>query len=109
MLTIKQGKSWGREYPILDPDDGLPMVLTGWTLRGQIRASASSTDVLYEWDSATDNATVEAGLVRVFVPAATSANFSWRRAGFDIELVAPDARTVQVDSGTVVVVPEFTH
>src|SRR5688572_14463711 len=77
-LWITQGEDWDRVFPINDPITGQPINLTGWTILGQVRATAESTVVLYEWKSANNNVTVSAdGKATIQVPSATSLLWDW--------------------------------
>lgn len=111
-LYIPQGTDWQRSYPITDPTTGLPIDVSSWVLRGQIRQSTSSTAVLYDWNAAAGNVVLGNGTVVIKVPAATSAAWSWIEQGarYDLELVEPiQSRVQRLAKGSVTVTREVTH
>jgi hypothetical protein len=111
-LYIPQGTDWQRNYPITDPIAGTPVNVASWTLRGQIRRSAGSSTVLYDWNATAGNVVLGNGVVSIKVPAATSASWTWVELGatYDLELVEPVQGKVQrLAKGTVTVTREVTH
>jgi hypothetical protein len=111
-LFIPQGTDWQRNYPVNDPDTGLPINVTSWTLRGQIRQTASAVVALYDWNAAAGNVVLGNGVVSIKVPAAASAAWTWveLEARFDLELVEPVGSRVQrLAKGPVTVTREITH
>ena len=109
LLVISQGSYYERRYPILNPDTGLPLDLTGWTARGQVREAVESAAALYEWSVAESNLQLLAGELVISVPAGDSSGWTWRRGRFDIELTDPSGKPGRVDSGSIQVDPETTR
>lgn len=111
-LFIPQGTDWQRNYPVTDPDTDLPMNVSTWTLRGQIRQTPEASAVLYDWNSGAGNVVLGNGTVAIKVPAATSAAWAWIDSGawYDLELVEPVGSRVQrLAKGSVTVTREITH
>lgn len=107
-LQIEQGTTWGRSWPLTNPDTGLPMDLTGWTVHGQVRETPESATVLYEWQSP-GNAHTADGKVTITVAPAVSAAWLWSRGVYDIEATSPSGQVVRVSEGQVTVSREVTR
>jgi hypothetical protein len=106
-LDVLQGETTGWSYPVTD-DEGDPADLTGWSLIGDVRECAGSP-LLHRWAStgSEPNATVQTGIVNIFLDAATTQAWTWGWARFDLFLVKDDIR-LMVDAGEVVVKKAIT-
>jgi len=102
MLRIKQGTTWSRSWPITQ--DGLPVNFTGWSARGQVRATAESEIVLHEWIGELADSTLT-----ISHDPADSAAWEWRTGVYDIELTDPDGRVARIAEGRVMIIPEVTR
>lgn len=93
-LTLTQGIDSGYAWPITDAD-GQPADLTGWTAIAQVRERESPTSpLLHEFTAAVD---VAASRVTVSWTAEESLAWTaWSVGFFDVVLVDPDGRPVQV-------------
>lgn len=99
-LTIPQGVTWGRTYPVTSPD------LTGYTGRAQVRTSKASGTVLHEWSTTNGDLIIDpvAKTVTLKVAPATSTAWTWTDGVFDVLLTSGDSNTVlQLVQGTVTV------
>lgn len=119
-LTIEQGATWRDSYTLLQPAptgtpiaDMLPIDLTGYTARMQIRPDYASTTVLVELT--TENAritiTPAAGTIALYISDTdTSAlAFADAPAVYDLELVPPaPGDVIRLLRGTVTLSPEVT-
>lgn len=108
-FVIKQGESWGQEWALADPVTGLPMDLSGWIVRGAVRAVVESATVLHEWSSVTGNAAIVDNKVRILVAPAVSSGWTWYEGTYDIEAVSPLGDVVSVSEGSIYVKREATR
>lgn len=115
-LVIYQGADFGPYgWPIYGVD-GQPADLTSATVRGQIRATIHDTEVLYEWSTTANNASVvyvaingqQVGCVVLTIPHSESESWEWTNGVFDVELTA-NGRRDRICEGKVVVMPEVTR
>ncbi len=107
-LVVEQGTTWAISWPIVDPN-GEPVDVTGWTVRAQIRQSATANEVLHEFTTASGNATTEQGSVTLSVDPAESSAWDWRSGVYDVELVDPVGRVARIAAGTVTISAEVTR
>jgi hypothetical protein len=110
-LEINQGEDWAYRWIAKDPTTGLPMDLTSWTGRGQIRPRAGSPTLLHTWTTVGGaGMTLGAdGTVVITVSAATSSAWTWGgvEAHYDIELTG-NGKTVRLAQGKAVLSLEVT-
>lgn len=89
-FTIEQGTTFSTTFQWKD-SEGVPINLTGYTARLQARKSFSAPDALI--DATTENGLIaiapDTGEVVIELPASLTADFNWRRAFYDLELVSP--------------------
>lgn len=105
-LTIPQGVTWGRVYPVASVD------LVGYTGRAQVRASTAAPSILHEWSTVNGDLLINpgAGTVTLKVDPATSSAWTWTDGVFDILLTSGDSLTVlQLVRGTVTVAQTVTR
>jgi hypothetical protein len=103
-LVIEQGSTFRRTIPVLN-DAGVPIDLTDWTARGQIRRTYGS-EVAYDLVPCLTVADTDVELV---IPAADSSEWAWRSGVYDIEIVDVDGAPTRLLQGTVTVSPEVTR
>jgi hypothetical protein len=101
-LIIDQGTDYTRSIPVLGLADG--DTLAGWMVAGQIRAGYASPTVLHTLDL-----TVSGTDIVLHIPAATSADWTWRRGRWDIEVIDPIGTVTRLVEGAVVIRPEITR
>lgn len=106
-LTIPQGATWGIAWPITE--DGEPADLTGWTVQAQVRKLAVSPEILHEWSTAANNATVTDSKATLLVAAGTSTSWAWTRGVYDVELTSPAGSVYRIAEGPVYVSPGVTR
>lgn len=106
-LHIDQGSEYRLRVPVLD-QDGDAVNLTGWSLRGEIRATHSSPYVLYDLG---DSLAVDDDDVHVLLTilASDSAPWVWTSAVYDIEIVDPGGSVYRLLQGRVFVSPGVTR
>lgn len=104
-LEVEQGSTYRRTVPVLD-EDGNPLDVTGWTVRGQVRLTPLSPVVLLDLGP---HLTVSGTSVELAIPGTVSSLWAWREATYDVELVAPSAAVTRLLRGRVLVDPETTR
>lgn len=115
-LVIPQGSQWNRSWPVTD-NTGSPVVLTGWTLRSQIRPYAGSTLVLFEWNTSIVTPSSVLGVAVVTGSTAqvnlsgTGDSAAWTFVGgvFDVYLTDPAGHPTRIVEGSVTVTPQITY
>jgi hypothetical protein len=108
-LTINKGS--GYKIVFLLSKDGSSVDLTGYSLRGQIRPSASSSTVLLNMTSAnlllkTDNANSS---IVMNLPESFTRRVPGIYAVYDIELLNPISDAYKIVTGLITFVPEVTQ
>jgi hypothetical protein len=92
-------------------DVALPVDLTGYTARMQVRAEIESATVLLELT--TENGGIVlggvTGAIDLFVDDVATAAISWEAGVYDIELISAAGDVRRLFSGSVTVSPEVTR
>jgi hypothetical protein len=104
-ITCKQGQKFRLPFEWKDPD-GVAINLTGYTFRGQVRASAKDAAVILEL-----NATLVSAVAGTFKIEHTSAEMADVPAGkwvYDLEAVQ-GGESFPLAEGTFTVLPEVTR
>lgn len=109
-LEINQGASFSKTFA-WKGGDGLPVSLTFYTARMQVRQSATSPDVLLELTTANGRIALGGalGTVTLSLTPAVTELIEWRRGKYDLELVAPDGGVMRFLEGQVSVSREVTR
>lgn len=103
-LVIDQGSDYALTIPVFDENEA-PITVDDWTASGQIRATASSAEVLAELDVNPSGTNV---VLRI--PHITSSAWTFRTGRYDVELTSPDGVNVtRILEGLVVVRRETTR
>lgn len=115
-ITWYQGADW---HPRLTLKiDDVPMKLGGFTVRMQARARVTADEVLVELTTENGKITLgvdddnDGGTQGQILPVLTAAELSamdFRRAVFDLELVAPGGEVMRPAEGSIRVSPEVTR
>ena len=91
--------------------DGVPVSLTGWTARMQVRESIDATDIIHELT--TENGGVilaaEPGAFTLYIGAADTAAFDFENAVYDLEFIAPNGDVTRLMQGEVTLSREVTR
>lgn len=89
----------------------LPVDLTGYTARMQIRDTVNSTTVLEELTTENGGITITAatGKIELLLDATETAAIDWFEGVYDLELIAAGGEVDRIISGTVVVSDEVTR
>lgn len=110
-IEINQGEDWSFKWVVKDPVTSLPMDISGWTGKGQIRYRPGDVVLLHEWSSAAGTMSLGVdGVCQITVPKATSTAWTWGgvAARYDIELLSPAGKTVRLAEGNAVLSLEVT-
>jgi hypothetical protein len=107
-LIIEQGATYVREFRWLT--DGVPVNLTGYTAKMQVRETAASADVLLEASTANGKIAIaaDAGRVTITLSATETAALEWRSGKYDLELTSPSGTVYRLLKGYVEVSQEVT-
>jgi hypothetical protein len=109
-LILPQGATFVYEVTYKDPDTDLPINLTGYTARLQIREKVESTSTLYSGTTDDDITIIGAsGLVVLTIPAVTTTAFTFKKAVFDLEIESAGGVVTRLVKGTVLLDREVTR
>lgn len=108
-IVIPQGTTWALQWPI-EQTEGV-LTTEGWTVRAQIRHTAHSAEVLHEWSTEKDNATITNDYIELRVSAEESSSWDWiyDNAVFDAEVTLANGEVVRLSQGSVTVSPQVTR
>lgn len=106
-LTIPQGTSWGISWPITE--DGDAAAIDAWTVKAQVRSTATNPIVLHEWSTEVGNASTEGSAVTLLTSPASTTAWTWERGVYDVELTSPDGTVYRIAEGAVYVSREVTR
>jgi len=118
-LSIEQGATWRDSYVLLQSApvgtpvaDMLPVDLTGYSARMQVRPDYASATVLVDLTVANGGITITAaaGKISLYISAAdTSAlAFTDTTAVYDLELIEPAGDVIRLLRGSISLSPEVT-
>jgi hypothetical protein len=112
-LILPQGATFIYEVTYKDPDTDLPINLTGYSARMQIREKVDSTTTLYSALSTGVSPaiviTAGSGLVVLTIPATTTAAFTFKKAVFDLEIQSTAGVVTRLVKGTILLDKEVTR
>jgi len=119
-LTIEQGATWRDSYTLLQPAPAgtpiasrLPVDLTGYSTRMQVRPDYASATVLLELTPANGRITITpaSGKLDLYISDADTAalTFTDTPAVYDLELIEPGGDVIRLLKGTVTLSPEVTR
>ena len=102
---IPTGTYFRREWPVVDPTNvSNELSIAGWTAKCQIRERPDITaPVLFEWSTSPGTGegviTLVTGLLAVEVIPDDTADWTFRRAWYDVVLTDPDAHPTRLVEG----------
>jgi hypothetical protein len=108
-LTINKGSAYKIVYKATK--SGSAANLSGYSLRGQIRPSASSSEILLNMTSANLLLQIDLslGAIVMNLPESFTRRVAQSIAYYDIELINSQAQTARVVQGLITFVPEVTR
>lgn len=104
-ITIQQGATYQDTFNI--SSGGVPINLTGATLRGQVRSDYGSDTILASFVPTIVNAAT--GQAALTIPATVTASIPDGRQVYDVELELPGGVVLRLYEGTAYVTPEVTR
>ena len=109
-FTIEQGTTLMKPF-IWKDSDGVPVDLTGYTAKMQVRQSPQSGTVLLELSTTNGRITLggASGTITLALIASTTAAINWRRGVYDIELTSGDGTVTRLIEGEIQVSKEVTR
>lgn len=109
-FTIEQGTTVTKPF-VWKSGEGLPVDITGYTARMQVRRSVSSADVLLE--ASTDNNRIQIdgteGRLTLVLSATVTSAINWTLGVYDIELRDNDGVVTRLVQGSITVSKEVTR
>jgi hypothetical protein len=112
-LVVYKGTTFSRLIQWKTGDPAVPVNLTGFTARMQIRKTVNSTEILDTLTTENNRLSIYApteGRLRIDISAEQSAAYTFTLAAYDLEIVSSDTQTVQrLLQGSFSAVPEVTR
>lgn len=107
---VEQGATYQLDITWKQPD-GTPVNLTGYTARMQFRRNKRATEILFSGTTSNGVITLggAAGTISITIPAATTDDFSFNCAVYDIELESGGGIVYRLVEGSVEVSKEVTR
>ena len=92
-------------------DAGTPVDVTGYTADMQIRQTIASSTILYEASTANGAIVMGTtdGTITLTIPATDTANFTWNRGVYDLNMTSPTGVVTRLLQGYAIVSPEVTR
>lgn len=107
-IKIEQGATYRKQFTW--KAGGVPVDLTGYTGRMQIRPDVTSSTIIADLTTENDGITIEAnGVFNVFISATDTANLNFDTAVYDLELIAPSGDVQRMLEGDVSLSLEVTR
>jgi hypothetical protein len=108
-FRIAQGSRF--RYTLTVLSDGLPVDLTGWSARMQIRPTLDSDEVLGDYTTENGMLIVGDGTVAIRIPSSETEDYEWESGVYDLEIVtpAPDSDAIRILQGWVACTPQVTR
>lgn len=114
-LTIVRGETWQRVFAWTTGVPAMPVDLTGWTARMQIRQDwlapglpSGSALVSLTTENGAITLGGAAGTVEAIIDATTTSSLVIDDGVYDLELISPSGRVTKLLRGDVRVLPEAT-
>ena len=106
-LTLNKGSAYRIVFKLLN--NGSNVDLTGHSLRGQIRPSVASSEVLLDMSSANLLLNLGNSSVTMILPERFTRRVSQTSVVYDIELLNTLAESSKIITGTMIFIPEVTQ
>lgn len=111
-ITIYQGSTFSQTFQWKTGNPAMPVNLTGYTARMQIREKISSPDYIIELTTANGGIVIKDAINGTFsieISATATAAMTFKNAVYDIEFVSPSGVVKRLFGGTVTLSPEVTR
>ena len=106
-LTLNKGSAYRIVFKLLN--NGSDVDLTGNSLRGQIRPSVYSSEVLLDMSSANLLLNLGNSSITMILPERFTRRVSQTSVVYDIELLNTLAESSKIIAGTIIFIPEVTR
>lgn len=110
-LKINQGETY-RHTLYWKNEQELPVDLTNYTARMQIRSKVDSPTVLLELTTANSGIVISnpvTGEFKLYISATLTSSMTWSSGVYDLEMVAPNDDVTRLIEGKVTVTKEVTR
>jgi hypothetical protein len=109
-FEVEQGATLLKAFVWKD-SQGVPVDVTGYTAKMQVRSSALSDTVLLELSTANQRIVLGGpqGLITMVFAPATTTGLAWRRGKYDLELTSPNGTVTRFLAGQLSLVREITR
>lgn len=110
-LPIDQGATFRRRLTWKTGTPSLPVDLTGYTARMQVRSEITDAAILLTLTTENGGITLggAAGTIDLYISATATAGFTWETGVYDLEMVASNGDVIRLVAGAVSVSPEVTR
>lgn len=101
-IQLQQGADWDKLLTVKDTQETPAIIdLTGYTAKLQIRKEKGSRVVLYEATEVSGlTITGASGTIRILIPSATTANFNFQSAVYDM-IIDSGSKVTRIMEGNV--------
>ena len=108
-LKIEQGATWRKVF--VWKAAGVPVDMTGWKARMQIREAVDADEILQELTSENGGIAIEPllGQFTLKLTDTQTSALEFDEAVYDVELIAPNGDVIRVMQGVVTLSPEVTR
>lgn len=114
-IEIDQGSSKTVEYDWIDPSTRLPIDLTGYTAKMQVRATAGGPAIFLDYNTSNGKIVLGGvtGTITIIIAPADTTTFTvapeWRRAVYDLFITkTADGSITMVARGEFTIMPRVT-
>lgn len=104
-IYIDQGSDYSAVITVSGPN-GLPIVLTGFTIEAQIRKYyGSSTAYCFKVEIVDE----QTGKIRIALPSDVSQSMRYGRYVYDVRIISPENKKYRVVEGQLILTPQSTE
>lgn len=111
-LWVPQGSAWSRTWPV-GGNTGQNIALDGWTARAHVRPYPESPTLLFSWttllNDGAGSAYFSVSAITLTLDGSESADWTFRRAVYDLYLFDPAGAPTRLVEGTFIVTPQVTR
>lgn len=110
-IEIVRGTDWNFQITYMDEETDLPVNLTGYTAKMEIRATPDDTEVIATLTTENGGITIDGvnGIIDLFIPHAETVELDPNFKGvYDLMLIAENGEIERLLAGSVYVIPEVT-
>lgn len=109
-LELDKGSTWKHTFKLNQGKSSVPMDLTGYTAKMQIRKSATSPTVLFELSTLNGRLIIEhPGVLKILVTDEDTGDMTFNSAVYDLEITSADGETTRIVQGTITATQQVTR